>query len=129
MAHYALLDENNIVTQVITGKNEDEQRDGVDVNWEEWYRDFVGAADCKRTAYNTQANQHLLGGTPFRGNYAGEGMTYDTANDVFISPKPFPSWVMNTSTWTWEAPGGMQPDDGKDYEWNETNGAWEEYTP
>ena len=92
-------------------------------------KNIIGAADCKRTSYNTQANQHLLGGTPFRGNYAGEGMTYDTANDVFISPKPFPSWVMNTSTWTWEAPGGMQPDDGKDYEWNETNGAWEEYTP
>ena len=48
MAHYALLDENNIVTQVITGKDETDQRDGVDVNWEEWYKDFHSAIDCKR---------------------------------------------------------------------------------
>jgi hypothetical protein len=96
MAHYALLDENNIVTQVITGKNENEKRDGVTVDWEEWYRDFHGAADCKRTSYNTRNNQHSEGGTPFRGNYAGQGMSYDPENDVFLDVKPYPSWVIDS---------------------------------
>ena len=103
MAHYALLDENNIVLQVITGKDEGEKRDGVTVDWEEWYKDFHEVADCKRTSFNTQCNQHLLGGTPFRGNYAGEGMTYDSENDVFLDVKPYPSWVLDSDTWTWKA--------------------------
>ena len=102
MAHYALLDENNVVIQVITGKNEDEQRDGVDVNWEEWYKDFHGVADCKRTSYNTVQNQHTNGETPFRGNYAGIGYTYDETNDVFIAPKPGDDYTLNTTTWIWE---------------------------
>jgi hypothetical protein len=127
MAHYALLDENNIVIQVITGKNENEKRDGVTVDWEEWYKDFHDVADCKRTSYNTRANVHSEGGTAFRGNYAGQGMIYDPTNDVFLEEKPFPSWVLNEDTWTYEAPIGMQPDDGKEYDWNETSGAWEEF--
>lgn len=126
MAHYALIDENNIVLQVITGKDEGEQRDGVDVNWEEWYRDFHGVADCKRTSYNTNANVHANGGTPFRGNYAGEGYTYDTVNDVFLSPSPYPSWIVDTNTWSWKAPVDM-PDDGKDYDWDEEAGAWVDF--
>ena len=113
MAHYALLDE---------------KRDGVTVDWEQWYKDFHGVADCKRTSFNTVANQHLLGGTPFRGNYAGVDMTYDATNDVFLEDKLFPSWVLDTDTWTYKAPVGMQPDDGKEYDWNETAGAWEEIT-
>tara|TARA_R100000734_G_C3315270_1_gene107172 strand:+ start:424 stop:810 length:387 start_codon:yes stop_codon:yes gene_type:complete len=128
MAHYALLDENNKVIQVITGKDENEKRDGVTVDWEQWYKDFHGVADCKRTSFNTVANQHLLGGTPFRGNYAGVDMTYDATNDVFLEDKLFPSWVLDTDTWTYKAPVGMQPDDGKEYDWNETAGAWEEIT-
>ena len=126
MAHYALLDENNVVTSVITGKNEDEQRDGVDVNWEDWYKNFHGVAGCKRTSYNTNANVHADGGTPFRGNYAGEGCTYDTVNDVFLLPKPYASWVIDTSTWSWKAPVDM-PDDGEEYDWDEANGAWVDY--
>ena len=58
---------------------------------------------CKRTSYNTQAGEHLNGGTAFRGNYAGIGFTYDPDNDVFYAQQPFPSWIMN-ETWTWEAP-------------------------
>jgi hypothetical protein len=127
MAHYALLDENNIVTQVITGKDETDQRDGVDVNWEEWYKDFHSATDCKRTSYNTVFNTHTLGGTAFRGNYASQGYIYDSSNDVFMMPKPYPSWVINESSWTWEAPTDM-PDDGKSYDWNETNQTWELFT-
>ena len=124
MAHYAFLDENNIVTQVIVGKNEDEKRDGVTVDWEEWYGNFHGAT-CKRTSYNTNGNEHLLGGTPFRGNYAGIGYTYDSTNDVFYTPKPYDSWILNTSTWIWEAPVDY-PVDGIRYVWNEDNTSWDE---
>jgi hypothetical protein len=130
MAHYALLDENNVVIKVITGKNEDEQRDGVDVNWEVWYRDYHGVADCKRTSFNTSYNVHALGGTPFRGNYAGEGHIYDVDNDVFYEPKPHAAYVMDESTWKWKAPVDM-PDDaaeGNAYTWDDTTNSWVEYT-
>jgi len=125
MAHYALLDENNVVIEIITGKNEDEQRDGVDVNWEEWYKDFHGVADCKRTSYNTNANVHANSGTAFRGNYAGEGYTYDTVNDVFLSPSPYPSWVIDTNTWSWKAPVDVPEGEAKD--WDEEAGAWVDF--
>ena len=96
MAHYAFLDENNIVTEVIVGKDEGE--DGID--WEKWYGDFRGQV-CKRTSYNTQANRHLLGGVPFRGNYAGIGFYYDENLDMFIPPKPSDSSVLNVETASW----------------------------
>ena len=118
MAHYAFLDENNIVTEVIVGK--DEGTDGVD--WEEWYGDFKGQT-CKRTSYNTIANTHNDNGTPFRGNYAGIGFTYDTENDVFYGPQPYGSWTL-TSNWVWEAPIPY-PDDGNIYNWNEDTQSWD----
>ena len=125
MAHYALLDENNVVLQVITGKDEDEQRDGVDVNWEEWYKNFHGVADCKRTSYNTVHNQHTNGETPFRGNYAGEGMIYDADNDVFVYEKPFDSWVLDTDTWSWKPP--IEHPEGEAKDWDEETGAWVDF--
>ncbi len=70
-----------------------------------------------QTSYNTYGNQHTQGGTPLRGNYAGVGYTYDAANDVFYAPQPFLSWVLNQSTWLWEAPMPM-PTDGKVYRWD-----------
>jgi hypothetical protein len=126
MAHYAFINDNNIVTEVIVGINEDNTEtlpEGF-ADWEEWYGDFRGQT-CKRTSYNTIANTHSGDGTPFRGNYAGIGYTYDADNDVFIAPKPYSKWVLNESTWTWEAPTPM-PDDGKQYIWNDNTGAWEE---
>jgi hypothetical protein len=114
------------VTEVIVGINEDNTEtlpDGF-ADWEAWYGDFRGQT-CKRTSYNTSANAHSGEGTPFRGNYAGIGYTYDATNDVFIAPKPYSQWVLNESTWSWEAPVAM-PDDGKQYVWNENTGAWEE---
>ena len=126
MAHYAFINDNNIVTEVIVGINEDNTEtlpEGF-ADWEEWYGDFRGQT-CKRTSYNTIANAHSGDGTPFRGNYAGIGYTYDTDNDVFIAPQPYSKWVLNESTWTWEAPVAM-PDDGKQYVWNDNTGAWEE---
>lgn len=125
MAHYAFINENNIVTEVIVGKDEDDLDtlpEGF-ANWEEWYGDFRGQT-CKRTSYNTIANAHTGDGTPFRGNYAGIGFSYDEDNDVFLAPQPYPSWVLNETTWTWEAPVAY-PTDGEAYIWNENQGNWE----
>ena len=119
MAHYAFLDQNNVVTEVIVGKNEGE--DGVD--WEAHYGLFRGQT-CKRTSYNTVANQHP-NGTPFRKNYAGIGYTYDESRDAFIPPKNFNSWVLNEQTCVWEAPVAM-PEDGGLYSWDENNQTWVE---
>ncbi len=119
MAHYALLDSNNVVTKVITGKNEGE--DGI--NWEQHYGEFCGQT-CKRTSYNTAGNTHHLGGNPYRKNYAGIGYTYDTVRDAFISPQPYPSWVLNESTCVWEAPVPY-PATGK-WQWNESVLNWVE---
>ena len=118
MAHYAFLDENNIVTEVIVGKDEDKGTD-----WEVEYGNFRGQT-CKRTSYNTLANVHKEGGTAFRGNYAGIGYTYDETNDVFIAPKPYDSWVLDETKWIWKAPVDM-PDDNKYYDWNEDTTSWD----
>jgi len=120
MAHYAFLDENNIVTEVIVGKNEGEE--GRD--WEQWYGEFRGQV-CKRTSYNTQAGVHLNGGIPFRKNYAGIGYTYRADIDAFVPPQPFASWVLNENTAQWEAPTPM-PTDGKMYSWDEATTNWVE---
>jgi hypothetical protein len=96
MAHYAFLDSNNIVTEVIVGKNEGE--DGID--WEQHYGEFRGQT-CKRTSYNTYGGVHLNGGTPLRKNYAGIGFTYDPIRDAFIPPKPHPDFLLNEDTCTW----------------------------
>jgi len=120
MAHYAFLDENNIVTEVIVGKNEGEE----DRDWEQWYGEFRGQT-CKRTSYNTHAGVHLNGGIPFRKNYAGIGYTYRADIDAFVPVKPFNSWVLNESTAQWEAPTPM-PIDGKMYAWDEETTNWVE---
>ena len=126
MAHYAFLNDNNIVTEVITGVDEDAKDDLPDEfdSWEEFYADFRGQT-CKRTSYNTSGNEHNDSGTAYRGNYAGVGYTYDETNDVFYSPKPYSKWTLNETTWTWEAPEAY-PDDDKNYIWNDNKGEWEE---
>jgi len=118
MAHYAFLDTNNIVTEVIVGKDEG----GID--WEQHYGAFRGQP-CKRTSYNTLGGVHSNGGIPLRKNYAGIGYTYDAGRDAFIPPKPFASWVLNETTCLWDAPTPM-PNDGKKYYWNEEQLAWVE---
>lgn len=124
MAHYALLDENNVVVTVITGRDEDEVVDGID-NWEEYYGNFHGQR-CLRTSFNTHGNEHLMGGAPFRGNYATIGGTYDEELDAFLDVKPFPSWTLNEDTLLWEAPV-PRPEDGTFYWWNEDAGEWQVY--
>lgn len=126
MAHYAFLNEENIVQAVYVGMDENdlsELPEGVS-SWEEHYTNTQGMT-CKRTSYNTIANEHSNGGTPFRGNYAGKGMIYDTVNDVFYSEQPYPSWVISVDTnWLWEAPVEY-PTDGQDYTWNEETTSWD----
>lgn len=123
MAHYAYLDENNVVTEVIVGKNEDEAPG----NWEEYY-------GAKKTSYNTRGGVHYLpnsntpsGQPQFRKNYAGKGFTYDPVLDAFIPPKEFPSWSLNEETCLWEPPVA-HPGDGKSYFWDEDTVSWVEMT-
>ena len=103
MAHYAFLNENNIVTEVIVGKDETDTTH----NWEEFYGEIRNQT-CKRTSYNNN----------IRANYAGIGYTYDSTNDVFYAPQPYASWTLDTDTWQWVCPL-TYPDDGKHYRWNE----------
>tara|TARA_B000000609_G_C24081933_1_gene297935 strand:- start:314 stop:721 length:408 start_codon:yes stop_codon:yes gene_type:complete len=117
MAHYAFLDSNSIVTNVIVGKDETEDLPTGFSSWENFYANEMGQ-NCRRTSYNTYGNEHKEGGTAFRGNYAGKGFYYDAQNDVFIQPQPYPSWTLNETTWLWEAPIDY-PDDDKGYYWNE----------
>ena len=120
MAHYAFLNMQNIVTEVIVGKDETEGP----TNWEMHYGN-IREQVCKRTSYNTRGGQHLNGGTAFRKNYAGIGYTYDHARHAFIPPKEYDSWTLNPNTCMWEAPIEY-PNDGKHYTWDEENQQWEE---
>ena len=122
MAHFAQLDENNVVTQVIVVDNKDTS----DANGVE--KESIGVAFCER----------LLGGTwkqtsynaNFRKNYAGIGYTYNASIDAFVPPKPFNSWVLNNTTAQWRAPVDMPEDAGtgdppKQYTWNEETTSWD----
>lgn len=115
MAHFAQLDENNVVTQVIVVHNNELLDNGVE-------SEARGVAFCqllfpettwKQTSYNAK----------IRKNYAGGGFTYDAQRDAFIPPQPFASWVLNEETCQWQAPVDM-PQDGKIYKWNETTTSW-----
>ncbi len=109
MSHFAKV-ENGKVVQVIVAE-----------------QDFIDSGvlghGWVQTSYNTKGNIHVLGGTPLRGNYAGIGDTYDEVNDVFYAPKPFASWSLQPSSWTWEAPVAY-PSDGKIYIWDEPTLSW-----
>jgi hypothetical protein len=108
MAHYAFLDDNNIVIEVITGKDETELIDGITP--EEWYSQFRGMK-CVRTSFNST----------IRGTFASVGYSYNEVENIFIAPQPFASWTRNGSFW--QAPVAM-PDDGQKYSWNESEGIW-----
>ena len=97
MSHYAKVN-NSIVEQVIVAEPE-------------FFETFVDTSPGQwiQTSYNTRGNQHTLGGTPLRGNYAGVGYTYDKTNDVFIPPKPSDNATLNADTWTWDLPADSQP--------------------
>jgi len=116
MAHYAILDSDNMVTQVIVGKNEYDMLNGMLVDWEAYY-------GGKRTSYNTRGGVHLSGRTPLRKNYAGIGYKYDAQRDAFIPPQPFPSWTLNEDTCLWDSPVAY-PEDGDRYQWDEETTSW-----
>lgn len=107
MAHYAFLDQNNIVTEVITGIDETELIEGLDT--ETWYGNFRGQT-CKRTSYNGN----------IRKQYAGIGYTYDAVNDVFIAPQPFASWSLDEN-FDWQPP---TPRPLGDWLWDEDLSEW-----
>lgn len=117
MAHFAQLDENNVVTQVIVVANSDTaDASGVE-------KEHIGAAFCERLFGGTWKQTSYNGNK--RKNYAGIGYTYHEDIDAFVPPKPYASWVLNETTAQWEAPVAM-PDDGGRYTWDEDNQAWAE---
>jgi hypothetical protein len=116
MAHWAQIDENNIVIQVTVGDN-NEPDEGYS-----WLIANLGGRWIK-TSYNTYGGIHLTGGEPLRKNYAGIGYTYDETRDAFIPPQPFQSWTLNNETCVWEPPTPC-PGDMAFMAWDETNHEW-----
>jgi len=122
MSHFAKLDENNVVTFVTVGRQED---DGLEAELTARTGDVY-----KQTSYNTRGGVHYTDGEPsedqrkaLRFNYAGIGFTYDEGRDAFIPPKPYESWLLNEDTCLWEAPVAY-PEDGEDYTWDEESTSW-----
>ena len=118
MAHFAEVDENNIVLRVLVVDDLHES-DGQNF----LANDLGLGGTWLKTSYNTHAGVHANGGTPFRKNYAGIGYKYDEALDAFIPPKPYPSWVLNEESCVYEAPVAY-PTDGVMYTWNEGTSSW-----
>jgi len=127
MAHYAFLDENNTVVEVIVGRDENEIIDGIS-NWEEYYSEKRGLR-CLRTSYNTAFNSHKNGGLPYRGNYAIIGGFYDDEKDIFLPPKPYPSYILDETILQWKAPIDRPEIEGKSYVWDEESVSWYELPP
>ena len=134
MAHYAKLGINSKVIAVHVVADADCQNaDGIED--EEVGRQFMERIHSwplwKKTSYNTFGGQHKDGGTPLRGNYAGIGYTYDEDNDLFLSKKPYASWILDVPTANWKSPIGDAPALSEEealthtYEWNESTGAWD----
>ena len=115
MAHYAFLDENNVVTEVIVGIDETELIEGLSP--EVWYANFRGQV-CKRTSYNAAING-------YRKQYAGIGYTYDPDNDIFIAPRPYPSWTLDANhEWQPPKPAPANASITNKYEWSEEDLEW-----
>jgi hypothetical protein len=114
MSHFAKVCDGKVIQVIVAEK--------------EFFDTFVDSSPGTwlQTSYNTHGNQHPEG-RPLRGNYAGIGYTYDATNDVFYAPQPYPTWILNNTTWLWESPVAM-PTDGKVYKWNESITNWEEVT-
>ena len=117
MAHFAKLDENNVVTQVVVVAN----KDTADASGVE--KEYIGAAFCERLLGGVWKQTSYNGN--FRKNYAGIGYTYNADIDAFVPPKPYASWTLNNDTAQWQAPVPM-PEDGKMYRWDEETVSWKE---
>lgn len=117
MAHFAQLDDQNTVLQVIVIHNNELLDNGVEFEAKgiAFCQTLFPGTSWKQTSYNAN----------IRKNYAGVGFTYDAQRDAFIPPKPYPSWVLNETTCQWEAPVPY-PQDGKRYVWDEATVSWVE---
>jgi len=128
MAHYAFLDKNNIVQEVLVGIDENdltELPEGFN-SWEEYYSNIKGMT-CKRTSYNTLMGTHTKDGTPFRFTYAEIGGKYDEVNDIFLPLQPYPSWTLNNN-YIWQPPiPKPEENDLENYVWNEDTKSWDLY--
>jgi hypothetical protein len=118
MSHYAKVLDRKVINVIVAE--------------DEFFNTFVDTSPGQwiQTSYNTRGGVHFAsnsntpdGGIALRGNYAGIGYIYDSVNDVFYAPQPYPSWELNKTTWLWEAPIPM-PTDGKLYKWDETTKNW-----
>lgn len=122
MAHYAQIDENNVVTQVLV-IDQDVINTGL----------FGDPATFVQTSYNTRGGVHYGpdgnpdGGIALRKNYAGIGFIYDPVRDAFYEPQPWPSWILDEDTCWWQPPVPY-PTDGKLYTWHEATTSWTELT-
>jgi hypothetical protein len=110
MAHYAKVDQGKVINVIVAEP--------------EFFDTFIDSSPGEwiQTSYNTHRGVHKNGGTPLRGNFASIGGVYDRERDVFYAQRPFASWILNTNTWSWEAPVAM-PTEGK-YQWNESTKSW-----
>ena len=123
MAHFAEVDENNIVTRVLVVDNANED------NGQEFLAETLDLGGTWiKTSYNTSGGVHNNGGTPLRKNYAGIGYSYDAERDAFIPPKPYNSWLLNDETCLWDAPTPMPVEEGKMFRWDEDTTSWVEVT-
>ena len=125
MAHFAQLDENNIVLQIIVvNNNELLNENGVESEQKgiDFCTSLFGGV-WVQTSYNTLGGLHANGGTPLNKNYAGIGYSWDGTG--FAAPQPYPSWTLDKETYLWTAPVAM-PTDGKPYTWNEDSKSWDE---
>lgn len=136
MAHFAQLDNNNVVINVVVVADSDAPNENAGIAF---LKSLMGdATNWKQTSFNTKANVHRLqifdgrvtggvrwdtSGTPFRKNYAGIGMIYNATIDGFVKPQPYASWTLNSTTGIWEAPVAY-PSDGEDYIWDESSRQW-----
>ena len=130
MAHFVELDDNNTVLRVVVIADADSETEAEGIAF---CKSLLGAdTNWLQTSYNTFLNEHSLGGTPFRKNYAGIGFTYNPTIDGFVRPKPYPSWQLNTTTGDWEAPVEL-PDTyiskggSASHRWDEASQRWNEY--
>ena len=136
MAHFAKISDENIVLSVLTMDNHEmtnEEGQEVESLGQQWLQTHNNwpAEKWIQTSYNTIENKHLKGGTPFRGNYAGIGYTWDSVNNIFWPPKPYDSWVQDIPNAKWTSPIGDAPTPESDefiYYWNEDNQTWDKHS-
>jgi len=137
MAHFAKIDESNVVLEVLRVNDEDASTEAAGQAHLNTHNNWP-ANLWVQTSYNTWANQHKLGGTPFRGNFACIGFTWDSENQIFWPPRPYASWTQDNATASWVSPAGAEPSltseqsqqnldgtHGWKYNWNETSQSWD----